>query len=64
MIKRTCNHEKQMWFRLISLLMTREPSVDFAILGEIQYYYSVNQNIVVTEGKEINRDSISSGERT
>ena len=39
----------------------QEPSVDFAVLGEIQYYYSVNQNIVVTEGKEINRDSISSG---
>lgn len=27
------------------------------------YNYSVNQHIVVTEGKEINRDSQSSGER-
>ena len=34
-----------------------------AILRETFYYYFLKQNIVLRKGKEINRDSESSGER-
>lgn len=54
MPERTCKHEMQ----LESQVNSCDPK------GNPIIYNLVNQNIVVTRGKEINRDSISSGERT
>ena len=54
MPERTCKHEMQLKLKVNICDPKGKPNI----------YNLVNQNIVVTRGKEINRDSISSGERT